>query len=125
MSRRHGFTEITARVKERYIDEFLRFAEETIGSHELTAIDERLVRRFAHRVYMKSSKRDTARAKLAAVFAWVRWLASNGELCSDPVAEITPAGVLDELHSRENRAQMAVSRGTIIPSQDVDDDDLW
>lgn len=104
-----GCADVTARIKNRYIDEFLRYCNEHAGHHRASEVTDSLIQAFAQHLYETSWQWNTAYTKLWEVLNWLRWLRTEGRIKHDAGEGLSPGKVLRDLHTRHQRRAIEIS----------------
>jgi site-specific recombinase XerD len=94
-----GCTEIEARCKNRYADEFLRFCDENYGHHSARKVTAEQIEAYASHLCKTSRKLNTGRAKLIAIINWFRWLHEVGRLTNNPSDAMSPSAMLESVRN--------------------------
>lgn len=111
LQREKGKTEISVRIDNRYIDEFVRWSEAELGHTKVENVKEGDLVRYGEevrksilsaRVFHPDKKGysritlSTARTKVSCVLKWFHWMHAEGRLKSDPGKALTAAKLLPE-----------------------------
>lgn len=83
-----GKGEVSVRITERYIDDFLRYCDEEFGFTNTKQVSAKHVTAFADSQKSTYVMKDTARLKIREVLKWLEWLASEGVLNRNPAADL-------------------------------------
>ena len=94
--RRLGFTVITERQRNRYIDEFLRFCFAKSNHLSAQKITERDIRSYAGRLARTSTTVGTARTKLTIVLQWCKWLKDTDRIKTNPAETLKPKALVGD-----------------------------
>lgn len=109
--RSSGLDEINVRVKNRYIDEFLRFCSEHFDHATAKKVTTAQIKAFARHVakstthalsYSPSLKQQTpiklatARLKVQTVIKWCEWLDATGRLKSNPAKGLNARSLIPD-----------------------------
>lgn len=111
LQREKGKTEISVRIDNRYIDEFVRWAEAELGHTKVENIKEDDLVRYSEevrkcilspRVFHPDKKgysritKGTARTKVSCVLKWFKWMQTDGLLKSNPGKALTAAKLIPQ-----------------------------
>lgn len=83
-----GLSEVTVRIIERYVDEFLRFCEENSGHSEAKSVTRDDIVSFAEEQSKPGILKDTARLKVASVLGWLAWLVEQKRILNNPAGKV-------------------------------------
>jgi site-specific recombinase XerC len=87
--RTSGITEISVRISERYIDEFLRFCKEERGHSEARKVTRLQISDFASHQSRLGILPATVNRKVHEVVNWLAWLKEKGVLKRNPAEKIS------------------------------------